>query len=129
MTTAFWCVLAAAFLPLAFAGTAKLGGRGFDNRTPRQWLAAQGGWRLRAHWAQENSYEWFPPFAAGVIIAHLAGAAQGTVDALALGYLAARAAYGVFYIADRSTARSLAWTAGAACTVGLFVAAAGGGGA
>ncbi|MEJ2515097.1 MAG: MAPEG family protein [Gammaproteobacteria bacterium] len=124
MTVAFWCVLAAAFLPLLFTGLAKLGGRGFDNRAPRAWLESQSGWRLRAHWAQENSYESFPPFAAGVIIAHIAGAPQGTIDALALVYVAARLVYGGFYVANLALARSLAWTAGAACVVGLFIAAA-----
>ena len=124
MTIAFWCVLLAAFLPLAFTGAAKFRGRAFDNHTPRQWLGAQSGWRLRAHWAQENSYESFPPFAAGVIIAHVAGAPQGTVDGLAMTYLAARVVFGAFYIADLALARSLAWTVGAACVVGLFIAAA-----
>ncbi len=124
MTVAFWCVLAAAFLPLLFTGAAKFGGRGFDNRAPRAWLEAQSGWRLRAHWAQENSYESFPPFAAAVIIAHVAGAPQGMTDALSLAYLAARLVYGACYMADLATLRSLAWTAGVACTVGLFIAAA-----
>ena len=81
------------------------------------------GWRQRANWAQANSYESFPAFAAGVIIAHLAGAAP-TIDMLALAYIGARILYGIFYIADRSTLRSLAWVAGLGCVIGLFVAAA-----
>ena len=111
-------------IPESPAASPLTDGRGFDNRTPRQWLAAQSGWRLRAHWAQENSYESFPPFAAGVIIAHIADAPQTSVDALAVGYLAARLAYGGFYMGDLALARSLAWTAGVACVVGLFLAAA-----
>ena len=45
-------------------------------------------------------------------------------ETLALGYVAARIPYGIFYIADRSTLRSLAWVASLACIIGLFVAAA-----
>ncbi len=124
MTTAYWCVLIAALMPIVWAGIAKGGAKGFDNARPRDYLARLEGWRQRANWAQANSYESFPPFAAGVIIAHLAGAAQPTIDMLALGYVAARILYGSFYIADRASMRSLAWVAGLACIIGLFVAAA-----
>lgn len=125
MTTAYWCVLLAALLPVLWAGIAKAGAQGFDNARPRDYLARLEGWRGRANWAQENSYEAFPPFAAGIVIAHLTGgAAQGTIDLLALGFIGARILHGVFYIADRSTARSIAWTVGFGCMIGLFVAAA-----
>ncbi len=124
MTTAYWCVLVAALMPIVWAGVAKAGAKGFDNARPRDYLARLEGWRQRANWAQANSYESFPPFAAGVIIAHLAGAAQPTIDMLALGYVAARILYGIFYIADRAGMRSLAWVAGLACIISLFVAAA-----
>ena len=124
MTTAYWCVLVAILMPIFWAGIAKGGARSFDNARPRDYLANLQGWRQRANWAQANSYESFPSFAAGVIIAHLAGAAQPTIDMLALGYVAARIIYKIFYIADRATLRSLAWAAGLVCIIGLFVAAA-----
>ena len=54
----------------------------------------------------------------------LAGAAQPGIDMLALGYVAARILYGIFYITDRSTLRSLAWVAGLGCIIVLFVTAA-----
>jgi uncharacterized MAPEG superfamily protein len=125
MTIAYWCVLIAALLPIVWAGVAKAGGgRRYDNARPREFLAALDGYRQRANWAQQNSYETYAFFAAGVIIAHLAGAAQSTVDALAVTFVIARVAYGIFYIADRSTLRSLTWLVAFGCTVGLFVAAA-----
>jgi uncharacterized MAPEG superfamily protein len=122
MTLAYWCVLAAIFLPFVLAGMAK-SERGFDNRQPRKWLAERGGWRLRANWAQQNQFEAFPPFAAGVIIAHLTAAPQGWVNALALAWLLLRVLYAALYVADRASARSLVWTAALLCVVGLFVVA------
>ncbi|RLK48306.1 putative MAPEG superfamily protein [Alkalispirillum mobile] len=126
MTLAYWMVLVAAFLPFVFAATAKFGGGGndFDNRAPRAYLEQLSGWRQRANWAQQNQFEAFPPFAAGVIIAHQVGAAQGAVDTLAVLFILLRLAFGVCYVRDLATLRSLIWMAAFACIVGLFVAAA-----
>lgn len=126
MTTAFWCVLAAALLPYAFTGLAKTGRADtrYDNRSPRDWLERLVGWRKRAHWAQLNAFEAFPPFAAGVIIAHLAGAPQGAIDQLAVAFVALRVAYGALYILDHHLLRSLVWSLALGCTIGLFVIAA-----
>lgn len=119
MTLAHWCVLAAALLPYLFTGLAKSSAR-YDNRAPRRWLEQVEGWRRRAHWAQLNSFEAFAPFAAGVIIAHQAGAQGGAVNALAGGFVVLRLIYGLLYIADRPAARSLVWTAAFGCVLGLF---------
>ncbi len=124
MTFAYWSVLLTAFLPLVWAGVAKTGGTGYDNARPRLYLKSLNGYRQRAHWAQENSYEAFPPFAAGVIIAHVAGGSQLAIDVLAGIFLLARILHGIFYITDRSTLRSLIWVVGFGCIVGLFVSAA-----
>ncbi|MGZ5229963.1 MAG: MAPEG family protein, partial [Burkholderiales bacterium] len=82
--------------------------------------------RQRAYWAQLNGFEAFPPFAAGVIVAHLAGASQSWIDALATTFVALRVIYTLAYIHDKPTERSLIWAAALACVVGLFVAAAAG---
>jgi uncharacterized MAPEG superfamily protein len=125
MTLAYWCILIAAVMPIFWAAAAKAGGRDFSNARPRDYLGALTGWRQRANWAQENSYEAFPPFAAAVIVAHLAaGAGQSTINALALTFVVARLVYGICYIADRSTLRSFAWLAGFAAMIALFVTAA-----
>ena len=123
ITIAHWMVLVAALLPLVFAGAAKAGGGRFDNARPREWLERQEGWPRRAHWAQLNSHEALPPFVAAVIIAHLAGAVQDTINLLAGLFILARVLYGYCYITDRSTARSMAWLLGLGCVIGLFVAA------
>ncbi|HSO05839.1 MAG TPA: MAPEG family protein [Pelomicrobium sp.] len=123
MTIAYWCVLAAAVLPYVSVAFAKYR-PDYDNARPREWLARLDGFRARAVWAHHNAFEAFPPFAAGVIIAHLAGAPQGRIDALALAFIAARIAYTACYLLDRPTPRSIVWTVGFACVIGLFVAAA-----
>lgn len=122
MTTALWCVLAAALLPFLFAGLAKASKR-FDNAAPRDYFEQSTGWRKRAHWAQLNSFEAFPAFAAAVIIAHVVAGASATADKLALIFIAARLVYGVLYVINKPTLRSLAWFVGIACVVGLFIVA------
>jgi uncharacterized MAPEG superfamily protein len=122
MHVSYWCVLIAAFLPLLFTATAKLiGRRTFDNRSPREFQARLSGSALRAHWAHLNSFEAFPPFAAGVLIAQQTGVAQGRIDLLAIAFVVLRLGYGACYLADQAMLRSLLWAAAMACTVALFV--------
>lgn len=125
MTTAHWCLLAAALLPIACAWIAKAGAFGLrDNAAPRAWAARQSGWRARALAAQANGFEALPLFVAAVLVAHQAQAPQGRVDTFALAFIAARLAYIACYLADRPTLRSTAWTIGVACCVVLFVVSA-----
>jgi uncharacterized MAPEG superfamily protein len=93
MTIAFWTILAAALLPILSAGIAKGGDKTFDNAAPRAWLDAQSGWRRRANWAQQNHLEAFPPFAAAVLVAGIAGAPQHWADALAVAFVVLRVGY------------------------------------
>lgn len=123
MTIAYWCVLAAALIPFFTVAVAK-SKPDFDNAAPRDWLAKQEGFRKRAVWAHQNAFEAFPPFAAAVIIAHLAQASQTWIDRLAMLFIFARIAYSVLYILDKPTPRSIVWALGFACVVGLFVIAA-----
>lgn len=124
MTIAYWCVLFAALLPIVWSGVAKAGGDGFDNSRPRVYLTALQGWRQRANWAQQNGWEAFAPFAAGVLVATQVGVPQFTVDLLAGGFILCRILHGVFYIADQASLRSLVYIGGLLCTVGFFIAGA-----
>jgi len=117
MTTAYWCVLAAALMPYVAVSIAKSGGERFDNRNPRLWLEKQLGFRARANAA-------FPFFAAAVIVAHLTQAPQDRVDALAVMFVLARAAFVFFYVADWHWARSIVWTIGIVATITIFVSGA-----
>jgi uncharacterized MAPEG superfamily protein len=122
MTTALWCVLIAALLPYLFAVLSKSSKR-FDNAAPRDYQEQSTGWRKRAHWAQLNSFEAFPTFAAAVLVAHLVAGPNATADHLAVAFVVARLVYGGLYVANKPTLRSLVWTIGIACVIGLFVVA------
>jgi uncharacterized MAPEG superfamily protein len=124
MTTALWCLMIAAVLPIVCTGIAKWGFDGFDNRRPREWLAKQSGWRARANAAQANSWEALAIFTAAVLTAHLVEAPQPRVDLLALVFIAARVAYIACYVADQASLRSLVWLVGLGASFALFFAGA-----
>lgn len=130
MTVAYFCIIVACALPVVCAGLAKSGGfgrprreGGFDNHDPRAWLARQTGWQARANAAQTNSFEALPLFIAGVLVAQQLQATQARIDALALGFIAARLAYIAAYLADYPRLRSTVWTIGVICSVALFFSA------
>jgi uncharacterized MAPEG superfamily protein len=126
-TLANLCILAACALPIVCAGIAKRPGfgkkrrdGGYDNHDPRAWLAKQTGLSARANAAQQNGFEALPLFIAGVLVAQQGGAAQGTVDALALAFVLVRLLYIGLYLADKQLARSGVWTVGVGLCVALF---------
>jgi uncharacterized MAPEG superfamily protein len=123
MNHAVLTVLIAGLLPIVCAGIAKWGVKNYDNHQPRSWLALQEGYRARANAAQENSFEAFPLFAAGVALA-----LWREVDAQAIAqcgwfFVAMRVAYIYCYVADRASLRSLVWCLGLAAAVRLYVLA------
>ncbi|MFZ5757010.1 MAG: MAPEG family protein [Pseudomonadota bacterium] len=125
MTIALWCVMIGGLLPLAWTWYAKFTGDGFKprhNYKPRDFLDTLEGARKRAHWAQLNSFEAFPPFAAAVLVATTVGRIDpARLDQLAIAWVILRVLYGVLYIADRAPLRSLVWAAATACWVAIFV--------
>ena len=127
MTIAYFCIIVACLLPILCAGLAKSKGfgrprreGGFDNEHPREWLAKLTGWQARANAAQANSFESLPLFVAGVLVAHQLHAAQGTINALAVAFIAVRLAFIGAYLADKASLRSLIWATGVAISVALF---------
>lgn len=127
MTIAYFCIIVACLLPIVCAGLAKSKGfgrprreGGFDNEQPREWLAKLTGWQARANAAQFNSFEALPLFVAGVLVAHQLQAPQGTIDALAVAFIAVRLAFIGAYLGDKSSLRSLIWVTGVVISVALF---------
>jgi uncharacterized MAPEG superfamily protein len=125
MTIAYACILIAALLPYVWTVVAKTSAPRFNNRDPRAWLAKQDNPRVRrADAAQLNAFEAFAPFAAGVLMAQLAGVDAARIQALAIAFVAARVLHGLFYVGNLHWARTLAWFAGLACVVALMAQAA-----
>ncbi len=125
MTTAYWCILAAALLPYLWVMVAKTSGQRYDNRDPRSWLARQDNPRaVRANAAQLNAFEAFPAFAASVLMAQFAGVDPSRIALLAMVFVGLRVLHGVFYIAGIAALRSLVWAGGFGCVLALIVQAA-----
>jgi uncharacterized MAPEG superfamily protein len=124
MTIAYLCILVAALLPYVWVGIAKFGGKRYDNRDPRGWLAKQDDPRThRAYSAQLNAFEAFAPFAAAVLMAQLAGVDPTRITQLALVFVALRVLHGLFYVGNKPTFRSLIWSAALLCVIALMVLA------
>lgn len=124
MTIAYWCVLAAGLLPfvaITFAKWDKSYLR--SNVAPREWEAKLQGMQARAHAAHLNSFEAFPLFAAGVIIASLCKAPQATIDGIAIAFVVTRLVYIACYLGNLAPLRSLVWMVGMGLNVALFVIA------
>jgi len=107
--------------PLGYAQAKQAGG--YDNANPRAQQAALTGMGARALAAHNNAFEAFPPFAVGVLLALWAEADLGTVQILCLVHVTARVLQGVFYLADKSTLRSLSWLLGMVCSIWLMALA------
>ncbi len=120
MTIAYACLLFMGLFPYVAAGIAKKGFESFDNSMPRQWLAQQTGFRARANAAQANLFESLPLFFAAVIIASINNAPQATIDLLAIGFVIARIAFLICYLANWPTTRSIVWVAGLICVIAIF---------
>ena len=124
MTVAAWCVLVVLLAPYLLSVAARSAARGADYvDDPRAYSATLTGWRRRAHLAHLNAFEAVPALVAGVMVAELAHAPRGYVDALALAFVVFRALHAACYIADRPVLRSHAWRLGIICVIALFVVA------
>lgn len=110
-------------MPYLWVGIAKFSAPKYDNKQPREFLEKLEGKAKRAHYAHLNSFEAFPAFAAGVLTAQAAGAAPEHITSFATAFILFRIIYGICYITDRSSLRSLAWGLAFACVLGLFVLA------
>ena len=126
LATAYWCVLIAALLPYVWVYFAKAGAPKYNNRLPRAWVEKQAdNYRVqRAYAAHLNAFEAFAPFAAGVVLAQLAGVDPSRIALLAVAFVILRVLHGVCYLADVALVRSLTWLAAFACVVALLVLAA-----
>jgi len=122
MDLVHWCLLIMGVMPIVCAGISKAGARGYDNRNPREWLAAQEGYRKRAVAAQQNCWEAFAYFTAAMVVATATQAPLDGLENLTAQVVLARVAYIVCYVADWHLARTLFWTLGFGFTTAIFFA-------
>lgn len=120
MTLANLSLLILILLPIVCAGISKAGSRRYDNHHPRDWLAAQEGYRRRATAAQQNSWEALSMFVAGFAVAHFNGASPETIGGLSAAFVLVRMVYIALYVANLALLRSLAWMVGIGLTIALF---------
>jgi uncharacterized MAPEG superfamily protein len=130
MTTPFVCVLIAflliwiARIPVIVALNKQ---DGVDNKHPHRQLtklAVREGFGGRAVGAHRGLSEAFAPFAAGVVIAELAGADPRRASVLAIAFVVCEVLYVVAYLANVDYLRAFVWLIGFLATVGLFILAA-----
>lgn len=126
VSVAIYCMIIASVLPFSFTLIAKVSA-GFqpkDNQNPRQLLARAEGLAARANAAQLNSFETLPIFLAAVLMAQYMIVPQAMINQLAIAYVLLRVIYGMAYLANLATFRSVIWLLGLACPILLLVAAA-----
>jgi len=124
MTIPITCLILSALMilvtkaPVALAQAKE--GRGYDNRNPRAQQSRLTGFGARALAAHQNMLEAFPVFAAGLLLALVAGVQGQWVGILSIAFVAARIAYSVCYWIDIHMLRSLAWGIGFGASLGLM---------
>lgn len=117
-------LMAAGAMPYVFTGIAKAGVfGGADNHRTRDWQAELEGWRKRAHWAQLNSFEVFPLFAVATLCAGLMAPQSVLMVPCAWGFVGARVLFGVCYLKNWASLRTLTFFIGMGAVVALFVEA------
>jgi uncharacterized MAPEG superfamily protein len=77
-------------------------------------------WGMRANRAYVNAVESFAPFAALVIVVHLAGKANATTAFLATSFFWLRLAHAVVYMLGIPYLRTVIYTLGYVAVIGIF---------
>ncbi|NHC04394.1 hypothetical protein G9F31_11570 [Acinetobacter sp. 187] len=118
-----YLILIACLMPYAFTMIAKIaaGFKAQDNQNPREFLAKSTGLAARANAAQQNSFESLPLFIAAILMAEYMVIPQGITMMLGIAYLVLRVVYGICYLANLSTLRSIIWFLSMACPILLLV--------
>ena len=118
-----YLILIACLMPYIFTIIAKIAG-GFklqDNQNPREFLAKSTGLAARANAVQQNSFESLPLFIASILMAEYMVVPQIFIMILGIAYLVLRVIYGICYLANWSTLRSVIWFLSMACPIVLML--------
>ncbi|MHA3048361.1 MAPEG family protein [Acinetobacter sp. ANC 4641] len=118
-----YLILTACLLPYVFTFIAKIAG-GYklkDNQNPREFLAKTTGLAARANAVQQNSFESLPLFLASVLMAEYMVLNQAMIMTLGIAYIVLRVLYGICYLANWATLRSIIWLFSMVCPILLLV--------
>ena len=118
-----YLLLGACLLPYVFTFIAKFAGdfKVSDNKNPREFLAKTTGLAARANAVQQNSFESLPLFIAAILMAEYMVVPQSIIMLLGIAYLALRLIYGICYLANIATLRSIIWFLSMACPIYLLI--------
>ncbi len=127
MTTPFYCLLIAIFLPYLIAGgSAYFRIKQFgsvDARQPRAQAALLEGVGARVNAAQYNAWEALIVFAAALFVAIVSNVDPATIANASMLFVAARILHALFYIGDIAALRSLSFAVAFGSCLWLFSAA------
>lgn len=118
-----YLIIIACLLPYVFTVVAKMAG-GFkreDNQNPREFLAKTTGLAARANAAQQNSFESLPLFIAAVLMAEYMVIPQVVVMMFGIAYIVLRIIYGICYLANWATLRSIVWMLSLLCPICILL--------
>lgn len=118
-----YLILIACLLPYVFAMIAKktAGFKAKDNQHPRDFLAKTTGLAARANAAQQNSFESLPLFIAAILMAEYMVISQTVIMTFGMAYIVLRILYGICYLANWATLRSIVWLLSLLCPILLLV--------
>ena len=118
-----YLILIACLLPYVFTMIAKKtsGFKGRDNQNPRDFLAKTTGLAARANAAQQNSFESLPLFIAAILMAEYMVVPQAVIMTFGIAYIVLRIVYGICYLANWATLRSIVWTLSLLCPICLLL--------
>ena len=118
-----YLILIACLLPYIFAVIAKMAGgfRAQDNQNPREFLSKATGLAARANAVQQNSFEGLPLFIAAILIAEYMVLPQQITMIFGIAYIVLRVVYGLCYLANWATLRSIVWFMAISCPVLLLL--------
>ena len=111
-----YLILGACLLPYIFTFIAKKAS-GFSAKDNQNTT----GLASRANAVQQNSFESLPLFIAAVLMAEYMVIPQSFIMTLGIAYLILRIIYGICYLANWATLRSIIWTLSMLCPVCLLL--------
>lgn len=109
-------------MPYLFSWMTRLGLKNFKavNQQPRRYLADTTGWIARANAVQQNSFEGLPLFLVAVMMAEYLVVMRWAIVVLGSAYIVFRLAYGICYLANWASLRSIFWLLATSCPVILL---------